>query len=384
MADYNLNRPDWECDDFTLKQYTLAITELRCSMEAESKPSTVELLLSSLLFICLEMFQNHYESALRQLSSGLYLFSEWQSKRRKSPTSADHKPIGSPGNDNEDELETHLTHIFKRLLTQSLLFPVRRLDTRLLIPSLTPNLPSMPSKFTTPDEARDSFNDCISSILHGVRSRSCMNPPACATGSSFLKQWSFAFAEFRAREEPKLTEVERRNCIILEMQRLAMYLYALSSSFKSEMEFDEWMPEFARLVELGRYIVETKRLTVPQGKILHYPKFDIGLIAPLYLVASRCRDSDLRREAVWVLRNGPRQEGVWNSAILASIAERIIEIEEAGIEVDRFADVKVEKRVSLEDAAILTTEKKVAAVFLRGKQDGTKGEVLYEMIPYLG
>lgn len=354
-------------------------------METGSKPSTVDLLLSSLLFICLEMFQNHYESALRQLSSGLYLFSDWESKRRKpSPAKADDVSTRNSGDDNEDELETHLTHIFKRLLSQSLLFPVRRLDTRFLIPSLTPHLPRLPSKFTSPDQARDSFNDCISSILHGVQSRSSINQPACETGASFLKEWSLSFADFRARNDPVLTELERRNCIILEMQRLAMYLYALSSSFKSEMEFDEWMPEFRRLVELGRYIVETKRLTVPQGKILHYPKFDIGLIAPLYLVASRCRESSLRREAVWTLRNGPRQEGVWNSAILASLAERIIEIEEDGIEVDGCAGVKVERRLRLEDAAILTAERKIAAVFVKGKKAGKEGEALYEMIPYSG
>ena len=362
--------------------------------EEANKPTTVELLMSNLLFICLEMFQNHYESALRQLSSGLFLFSEWEVKRRQKKRPAGDEKISPEMAEKEDtsgagdgELESYLAHIFKRLLTQSLLFPVQRLDARLLVPSLTPTLPIVPTRFCTPDQARDSFNDCMSSILHNVRTQTSTDKIRCESGHTALHKWSAAYTDFRARDDPKLTELEKRNCIILEMQRLGMYLDALStSSFTSEMQFDAWMPELARLVELGRYIVETKRSTVPQGRILHYPKLDTGLIAPLYLVASRCRDPKLRREAVKVLRKGPRQEGVWNGAIMASIAERIIELEEEGLlQIEECDDVGVERRVRLDDAAILTAEKKIAAVFVRGgdgKKDG--GKLLYETIPYTG
>ncbi|KAJ9616377.1 hypothetical protein H2200_000095 [Cladophialophora chaetospira] len=386
---------DWECDDFALQQYTLAITELRESMQGKAcKPTTVELLMSNLLFICLEMFQNHYESALRQLSSGLYLFSEWEAKRRhrKNPVGGEENSYGmnqTEGNtdDNDGELETYLSHIFKRLLTQSLLFPVQRLDKRLLVPSLTPILPDVPSKFSSQDQARDSLHDCLSSILHNVRSQNLADKVRCEGGHIALDRWSTSFADFCDRDDSKLTELERRNLIILEMQRLGMFMDALGeASFKSEMDFDAWMPQLSHIVKLGRYIVETKRLTVPNGKVLHYPKLDTGLIAPLYLVASRCRDPKLRREAVKVLRKGPRQEGVWSSRIMASVAERIIEIEEEGLrEVRECSDVGVERRVKLEDAAILTAEKKVAAVFVRGggKKEGG-AQVLYETIPYSG
>ncbi|KIW88112.1 uncharacterized protein Z519_11222 [Cladophialophora bantiana CBS 173.52] len=369
---------DWECDSFALQQYTLAIAEMRKRMEQTSKPSTVELLISNLLFICLEMFQNHYESALRQLSSGLYLFCEWHTNHSK----ADTREGGS--NEQGEELEVQLGHIFKRLMTQSLLFPVRRMDKRLLVPELTPRLPRVPEKFDTPDQARDSFNDCMGSIIHGVKSRHAPNPERCADGSNFLRRWSTAFADFRARGEQNLSELERRNCVILEMQRLAVYLWALASSFASEMEFDAWIPEFSRLVALGSYLVKTKRLTMPQGRILHYPKFDTGLILPLYLVASRCRDPRLRRQAIEVLHNGPRQEGIWNSAILASIAERIIEIEEGGLtKVMDCTDVPAGARIRLEDATILTADRKVATAFARQGIDGyQESEMLYEMISY--
>ncbi|OQV10601.1 Fungal Zn2-Cys6 binuclear cluster domain-containing protein [Cladophialophora immunda] len=371
---------DWECDKFTLQQYTLAVAELRESMEQASKPSTVELLISNLLFTCLEMFQNHYESALRQLSCGLYLFCEWHVNHGEAQAAEGGN--GGAG----DELEVQLGHIFKRLITQSLLFPVRRMDRRVLVPALTPKLPSVPERFETPDQARDSFNDCMGSIIHGVKSRHSPDPERCADGSNFLRKWSAVFADFRARADQNLSELERRNCIILEMQRLAVHLWALAASFASEMEFDSWLPDFSQLVALGSYIVNTKHLTVPQGRILHYPKFDIGMILPLYLVASRCRHPKLRRQAIDVLHNGPRQEGIWNSAMLASIAERVIEIEEKGLpEVRDCTDVPASARIKLEDATIFTADRKVVAIFVRQSIDGCQGaEMLHETISYPG
>ena len=55
---------------------------------------------------------------------------------------------------------------------------------------------------------------------------------------------------------------------------------------------------------------------------------DIGYIIPLYTVASRCQDMNTRRRAIALLRSTPRQEGLWNSLVVARAAERILDIEE--------------------------------------------------------
>lgn len=54
---------------------------------------------------------------------------------------------------------------------------------------------------------------------------------------------------------------------------------------------------------------------------------DIGYIIPLYTVASQCQDMATRRRAIALLRSTPRQEGLWNSLVVARAAERILEIE---------------------------------------------------------
>ncbi|KIX07680.1 uncharacterized protein Z518_02334 [Rhinocladiella mackenziei CBS 650.93] len=377
---------DWECGTFTLQQYTIAISEMRKSLQPAGKPSTVELLMSNLLFVCMEMFQNHYESALCQLSNGLYLFCT-----TSNPTNQQ--------TEMEDELEKQLNHNFKRLMTQSLLFPVRHVDKRLLAPSFTPRMPNIPRSFASIAEARNSLNDCISSIAHESQSRNSSSPKlflnwAEAADVSFqdqvgnvhnyLEQWSQVFEEFRKREEANLSERERHNCIILEIQRIALPILALAPNSQSEAIFDLWMPEFSRLVDLVSFLIRNKR-RFPNCMVLHLPKFDINLILPMYLVASRCRHPELRRQAVELLWLEPRQEGIWNSAILASVAERIILIEERGLgPMKSCEDVPAPVRIKLVEGTILTASAQVVATFSRPAAHGNgQDELLYETISYM-
>lgn len=56
--------------------------------------------------------------------------------------------------------------------------------------------------------------------------------------------------------------------------------------------------------------------------------FSHGIIYPLYVAISRCRDPTIRRRA-WTLMNGcNRREGLWDSALAAKLGQRIIQIEE--------------------------------------------------------
>lgn len=57
---------------------------------------------------------------------------------------------------------------------------------------------------------------------------------------------------------------------------------------------------------------------------------DLGIIAPLYIVVSRCRDPAIRRRGLQLLASCNRREGIWDSTLTARVAERIIAIEEEG------------------------------------------------------
>lgn len=56
----------------------------------------------------------------------------------------------------------------------------------------------------------------------------------------------------------------------------------------------------------------------------------LGIITPLWMTCSRCRDPYLRRRALQLLLSCNRKEGIWDSILTGRVAERVISIEEAG------------------------------------------------------
>jgi hypothetical protein len=59
---------------------------------------------------------------------------------------------------------------------------------------------------------------------------------------------------------------------------------------------------------------------------------DSEVIMPLYFAAVKCRHGRVRRKAISSLRSQQRQEGVWNSFLIAKVAERSMQIEEEELE----------------------------------------------------
>jgi hypothetical protein len=46
---------------------------------------------------------------------------------------------------------------------------------------------------------------------------------------------------------------------------------------------------------------------------------DVGIIAPMFFVATNCPDSSVRGEALEILASGPRREGVWDAEVALKI-----------------------------------------------------------------
>lgn len=59
----------------------------------------------------------------------------------------------------------------------------------------------------------------------------------------------------------------------------------------------------------------------------------LGIVTPLYICATRCRESSTRHQAIFLLSYCQRREGLWDSELAGRIANRIVKIEEtaAGI-----------------------------------------------------
>lgn len=97
----------------------------------------------------------------------------------------------------------------------------------------------------------------------------------------------------------------------------------------SEMVYDDYFHSF-------QYITRTVNLILsanPVSNLLPNPRFtfEAGIIPPLHLVAIRCRDPTVRREAIGLLFRAPRQEGMWDSILSARIARWLCFCEEEGL-----------------------------------------------------
>lgn len=127
---------------------------------------------------------------------------------------------------------------------------------------------------------------------------------------------------------------------IVKIHQLHMMMYyeyaraserALYSKKRSLFSWDDYNDRFAEIVSLAAAVVGNSHATHSLLRVDQMqPVFclDDGVLAPLYEVATLCRDPTIRRRAVDILRSAPRQEGLFNSHLLAMVAEKAIAIEE--------------------------------------------------------
>lgn len=142
---------------------------------------------------------------------------------------------------------------------------------------------------------------------------------------------------------PPRTPRERQAAAILRLHALVATLSLSPASLSaSEEVWEAHTGEFAAIVSLSRTIMEADNDTVEVGMGRVF--LDTGVLGPLYLVALRCRDPVVRREAVRLL-GGRRREGLWDSELLVRVAERVVGIEGDSCEAEeggcRIADVDV-------------------------------------------
>lgn len=106
-------------------------------------------------------------------------------------------------------------------------------------------------------------------------------------------------------------------------------LAGITQSSYNELCWDDHLAHFERIIALSALFIQAevyKNPLLPSVVSLDGP----GIIMSLWLVAFRCRHPLLRRRALGLLRVSRRQEGMWMSNSAAVVAQKLIEIEEAG------------------------------------------------------
>lgn len=124
--------------------------------------------------------------------------------------------------------------------------------------------------------------------------------------------------------------------------------YNKQSRLQSPNHWDPLLGECEEIVDLAAFVVKGHNYSSsnPSSEIPMF-SMDISIIGPLFSIAHRCRDLIIRRRAIALLHSTPRQEGLWHSIITVRAAEKIMNVEEAGLgKIKSWRDIPEENRIS--------------------------------------
>jgi len=335
-------------------------------------------LMGSVLLACFDSFIGDHKQAIRQIQTGLGLLEQLRAERRRAFLPKPEEPV-----------EEELIQMFTRLAIQAksydmaFHFPHPYVICLNGAPrSADPSSPTsegsspvssyhdpIPERFLSSREARLSWDALVERIFRFTETMFSYvsNGPMGVLpaslrqhGISFKDQiqaWSNAYDHILAsRTAPGVGSQEKAAIAALKMAQIMSQVLFLMTFSASETQFDTFTPQFKAIIDLALEVVgdEERRAAAKrcpdreycQHPVDHWsesfgvgheyaarhikPSFsaDLGIVPPLFVVATKCRDPVLRRQAIQLLKSSSRREGMWDSELAARIGVWIVSIEE--------------------------------------------------------
>ncbi|KAH8891327.1 hypothetical protein GQ53DRAFT_153580 [Thozetella sp. PMI_491] len=363
----------WE---MAVKQYSQAINTLMDVNTADTKSHRMRLM-ASILLACFDSFIGDHKQAIFQIQNGLRLLEQLRAERRRAFLPRPEEPV-----------EEELIQMFTRLAIQAKSYDMAFHFPRPWVITLTTTEPSdpsspssegaspvslqtqdpLPEQFTTAKEARLAWDSLVERIFRFTETmfNYAQDGPTGVLPASLrqyglrfkneIEAWSDAFDHILAsRNLPGVTSQEKTAIAALKMGQIMSQVLFLMTFSDSEAVFDNFTPQFKAIIDLALEVVgdeerraAAKRCPDPQfceHRYGHAPDIfggheyaahhikasfsaDLGIVPPLYVVATKCRNPVIRRQAIQLLRSSSRREGMWDSELAARIGMWIAEIEE--------------------------------------------------------
>lgn len=332
---------------FSLFQFNKAISLLHKRLQDTPDRETGRvLLLCCILFISIEILRGHYGTAMLHLYNGRNILYNHLAHSRYVGRE-DTLVLSSTSQSVEDEL----VEIFARLDIQSTNFGLNAPRFRLITENLsTSKEAQIPHSFSGLREARQHF-DMIANAIHRFLTMSAdpefhnpANPSAVAQQTDLLTKlqgWSQAFEKLLPRlstgpaqhPDSNATLRETKTALLLRLHHTFLRVkLSVGLACGVETTYDKFIADFNVIVSLAEDLIGIGRQTGSGSPPLPLPLptffLDVGLIQPVYFTAIKCRNPKLRRRALAVLSSHPHREGMWDATLLATIAARIIQLEE--------------------------------------------------------
>ena len=147
-----------------------------------------------------------------------------------------------------------------------------------------------------------------------------------------FEAWLNALENFFRESKVVLRPADTKSLLGLRLQiRVAIIMLKTCIDCGPESSFDVFEDEFEDMITQVESMGDVLGLREGQPLDNEGTPFtmDLGIVHPLFFIATKCRNWSLRRRAIVELRRAGR-EGVWEGPIMAVVGERIAQIEESG------------------------------------------------------
>ncbi|KAJ4381441.1 hypothetical protein N0V85_008676 [Neurospora sp. IMI 360204] len=377
---------DRDPTDLAMTHFRMALEKyheaIRSLLNTADPMSNRTRLMASVLLACFDSFVGDHKQAIFQIQTGLQLLEKLRAERRRAF-------ITQPGEPVEDELIQMFTRLAIQAKSYDMAFHFPQPYVVRLTPTeQDPSSPAsdasspgsqfqepIPDRFASVIEARVAWDKLCERIFkftetmfkHVPNGPMGLLPPNLKRYGLIFKQdldaWSEAFEPIlQSRTAPGVTSQEKAAIAVLKMFQIMALILFLMTFNASEMQFDNFNSYFKAIVDLALEVVgdeerraAAKRCPDPDfcrhghGHNNSYarardifggheyaarhikPSFsaDLGIVPPLFVVATKCRDPVIRRQAIQLLRSSARREAMWDSELTARIGMWITEIEES-------------------------------------------------------
>ena len=329
-------------EQYTLKQYNRAICELQSHFASNSPSSIRVALITCVMFICMELVSGRYKAAVAHLRSGMKLLDEQRAKTSPKWSITDQ---GYFSGCDFEPIDRCLVEVLTRLSTQIALFDQKSWGIHVL--PQKPDRFSLPATFPSMEEARGALDEIINRIMCLKEAQEREREP----GASKVNQQKLSFAQQLIQADlmswNRVYKASRVN-LVVRTGVLGKFAYHLLQPYHAMAEmmaeaclntddesfYDMHTPKFVSIVEHAVNLAFIVTTTDSSGtRFAHTPDIppfiaDLGLNAPLYYTALKCRNHQIRLQALKLLRSISSRENIWDSRLATIIAEKVVELEE--------------------------------------------------------
>lgn len=300
--------------------------------------------IASILFACFEVLRRnnmaaviHYQNGMRQLMKQMNARSQHQ--------------LGPPDSMNEkqplvrlspqDDMDTML-RVFARYDVHASTY------SRIKAEKLSVGLPKMPPNDVGLTEVRRYLDNLLIAVYQLVKSDLSMFRywKTDEVASVWLDKRDEAVTNFQGwldaleRSMPSDAVTLRNHGItgsksilgVILQIKIAMIMLRTCIDCGPETSFDAFTPDFEEMVSRVENITHILGLSdaAPLQRDVVPFSMELGFVHPLFFIAWKCRDWNIRRRAISQLKKCGK-ECAWEGPIMAVMASRIAEIEEEGL-----------------------------------------------------